>query len=131
MVLLPDHLHTIWTLPRGDADYSSRWRRIKAEFTDAYLAAGGRELPVSPSRKKRGERGIWQRRFWEHVVRDEDDLKRCVDYCHWNPRKHGLVERVRDWEYSTFHQFVERGEYDLDWGSTDPTPGYDDPEWGE
>jgi putative transposase len=131
IVLLPEHLHTVWTLPRGDDRYSTRWRLIKEKFTQRYLRAGGREIAPSSSRKKQGERGIWQRRFWEHLVPDEDDLQRCVDYVHWNPRKHGLVARVRDWPWSSFHRFVELGEYDIDWGGTDPTPGYDDPEWGE
>jgi putative transposase len=131
MVLLPDHLHTVWTLPSGDVDYSTRWRTIKSDFTSEYLAAGGKEARISISRKKRGERGIWQRRFWEHTVRDESDLKRCVDYIHWNPRKHKLVDRVKDWEYSTFHRFVSNGEYGIDWGGEDPTPGYEAPEWGE
>ena len=131
VVLLPDHLHAVWSLPPGDDRFPMRWRRIKEEFTKAYLAAGGVEGPVSESRKERGERGIWQRRYWEHVVRDEDDLKRCVDYIHWNPKKHRYVTRVRDWEYSTFHRFVEQGEYELNWGSADPTPKYIAPEWGE
>jgi putative transposase len=131
IVLLPDHVHAVWTLPHGDSNFPTRWRRIKEEFTESYLAAGGVELPVSESRRNKGERGIWQRRYWEHTVRDEDDLKRCVDYIHWNPKKHGNVTRVRDWPYSTFHRFVEQGEYEIDWGAADPTPGYSDPEWGE
>lgn len=92
---------------------------------------GGVELPVSESREGKKERGIWQRRYWEHTVRDEEDLKRCVDYIHWNPKKHGYVTRVRDWPYSTFHRFVAQGEYEINWGAADPTPGYSDPEWGE
>ncbi len=131
IVLLPDHIHTIWTLPRGDVAYPVRWKRIKEEFTVAYLAAGGKESPPSRSRLRHGERGIWQRRYWEHTVRDEDDLKRCVDYVHWNPKKHGHVANVRDWPWSSFHRYVESAEYALDWGADDPTPGYDDPEWGE
>ena len=129
IVLLPDHLHSVWILPRGDADYSTRWRQIKEKFTRRYLERGGTEATVSDSRRKKSERGIWQRRFWEHTVRDEDDLKRCVDYVHWNPRKHNLAERVQDWPWSTFHRFVEEGEYDLDWGGTDPCPNDDTPEW--
>ena len=131
IVLLPDHLHSVWMLPRDDADYSTRWRQIKEKFTRRYLERGGRETTVSTSRQKKGERGIWQRRFWEHTVRDEDDLKRCVDYVHWNPRKHNVAERVQDWPWSTFHRFVEQGEYDLDWGGTDPCPNYDTPEWND
>ena len=129
LVLLPDHLHSVWTLPRGDADYSTRWRRIKEEFTKQYLASGGAELPQSRSRREHGQRGIWHKRFWEHTVRNEADLERSCDYVHWNPRKHELVARVADWPYSTFHRFVRAGQYDLEWGGTDPTPGYDTPEW--
>lgn len=109
MVLLDDHLHTIWTLPPDDADYSTRWRKIKEAFTVAYLAAGGTEAPVSDERRARGERGVWQRRFWEHECRDEVDLKRCLDYVHWNPVKHGYVSRAVDYQWSSFHQYVRLG----------------------
>jgi putative transposase len=131
IVLLPDHIHTVWTLPQGDTGYPVRWKRIKEEFTVAYLARGGREVVPSPSRQRQGERGIWQRRYWEHTVRDEEDLQRCVDYVHWNPKKHGQVANVRDWPWSSFRRFVESGEYSPDWGADDPAPGYADPEWGE
>ncbi len=128
-VLLPDHLHSIWTLPFGDADYSTRWRQIKREFTRTFLEDGGTEGALSESRKRKAERGIWQRRFWEHTCRDQDDLNRCIDYIHWNPVKHGLVKRVRDYPWSTFHRYVAAGVYPLDWGSENPCPGYDEPEW--
>jgi putative transposase len=131
IVLLPDHLHTIWSLPPGDDRYPIRRKRVKEEFTRRYLRAGGEEIPPSASRLRHHERGIWQRRYWEHNVRDGDDLKRCVDYIHWNPKKHGYVANIRDWPWSSFHRFVALGEYTLDWGADDPTPGYDDPEWGE
>ena len=131
IVLLPDHLHTVWTLPAGDARYPIRWKRIKEEFTRRYLKGGGSEVSPGSSRLRRSERGIWQRRYWEHTVRDEADLKRCVDYVHWNPKKHGYVDSVRDWHWSSFHRFVGLGEYTPEWGAEDPTPGYDDPEWGE
>jgi putative transposase len=131
VVLLPDHLHSVWTLPQGDASYPTRWRRIKEEFTRAYLARGGTESPRGISRLRQGERGIWQRRYWEHAVRDEEDLKRCVDYVHWNPKKHGYVSTVRDWPWSSFRRYVKLGEYGADWGAENPTPGYDEPEWGE
>ena len=131
VVLMPDHLHAVWTLPPGDARYSVRWKRIKEEFTRRYLEGGGKEIAPDPSRSRHGERGIWQRRFWEHTVRDEQDLRRCVDYVHWNPRKHGQVSNVRDWPWSSFHRFVRLGEYTPAWGAEDPTPRYDDPEWGE
>ena len=119
--LLPEHLHAIWVLPSGDADYSTRWKRIKEEFTQTWLAAGGSEASVTPSQKKRGQRGVWQPRFWEHTLRDETDLETHFDYIHWNPRKHGLVKRVRDWPWSTFHKHVRLGHDDIDWGGTEPT----------
>jgi putative transposase len=120
IVLLPDHLHTIWTLPPGDSDYSLRWKRVKELFTRAYLAGGGAEGAVTPSRRAHQGRAVWQRRFWEHTIRDADDLERCVNYIHWNPVKHGLVQRVRDYPWSSFHRFVEAGDYDLDWGAVEP-----------
>jgi putative transposase len=131
IVLLPDHWHTVWTLPRGDDRYPLRWARIKEEFTKKWLAGGGSEAVQSASRREHRYRGIWQKRYWEHTVRDEADLKGCVDYAHWNPRKHKLVARVRDWPWSSFARYVELGEYDIDWGGTDPAPGWDEPEWGE
>jgi len=131
IVLLPDHWHSVWTLPSGDDRYSLRWMRIKEEFTESWLKGGGIELSQSESRQKHRQRGVWHKRYWEHTVRDEDDLKRCVDYIHWNPRKHRLVHRVQDWPWSSFHRLVVAGEYDIDWGGTDPSPGWDDPEWGE
>ncbi|MBA3015558.1 MAG: transposase [Proteobacteria bacterium] len=115
LALLPDHLHAVWQLPEGDSDYSSRWRRIKAGFTRLF-PSGER---VSSSRAARGERGIWQRRFWEHTIQDQDDLQRHLDYVHWNPVKHGLVSQVVDWPHSTFHAYVERGIYPADWGGRD------------
>jgi putative transposase len=129
IVLLPDHLHTVWTLPRGDSNYPTRWRRIKEDFTQAYLAAGGTELWQTRSRHEHAQRGIWQRRYWEHTIADEDDLEHACNYIHWNPKKHGLVTRIRDWPYSSFHRFVAAGQYDLDWGGEDPTPNYNTPEW--
>jgi putative transposase len=129
-VLLPEHLHTIWTLPPRDDDYSTRWQRIKEAFTRKLLPLGERKKSRSTSRAMKRERDVWQRRFWEHTVEDEEDLKRCVDYIHWNPKKHGLVRCVRDWPWSTFHRFVDEGEYTVNWGGKDPTPDYDTPEWG-
>jgi putative transposase len=131
IVLLPDHWHTVWTLPRGDSRYSLRIRQIKEAFTRRYLTRGGRESRQSRSRAEHGMRGVWQKRFWEHTVDDEDELKRCVDYVHWNRKKHGLVSSVKDWPWSSFHRNVVAGEYTLAWGREDPVPGYDDPEWGE
>jgi putative transposase len=129
MVLLPDHLHAVLTLPRGDADYSVRWKRIKEEFTRTYLANGGEEGPISDSRHRKGERGVWHRRYWEHTCIDEEDMKARVDYTHYNPVKHGYVSRVGDYPWSTFHRFVAAGEYEPDWGTTDPAPGIFDAEW--
>jgi putative transposase len=129
IILLPDHLHAVWTLPREDDDYSTRWSHLKAEFTRSYLSSGGTEADRSDSRVHQGERGIWQRRFWEHTCEDEADLKRLVDYIHWNPRKHNLVQRIKDYRWSSFHRFVRLGEYDEEWGGTDPCPDWDDPEW--
>jgi REP-associated tyrosine transposase len=112
IVVLPDHLHSIWSLPENDSDFATRWRLIKATFSRA-LPAGER---ISPSRLHKGERGIWQRRYWEHTLRDERDYARHVDYIHFNPIKHGLVTRVRDWPHSSFHRMVRLGVYPLDWG---------------
>ena len=111
IVILPDHIHCIWTLPEGDADYSTRWALIKAGFSRGIGSGEWR----SESRRKRDERGIWQRRFWEHLIRDDLDYQRHVDYIHWNPVKHGWVRRVADWEYSSFHAYVEREIYPRDW----------------
>jgi len=129
IVLLPDHLHAVWSLPGKDQDYSLRWQRIKETFTRSFLKAGGSEGQPSPSRERHRERAVWQRRFWEHTCRDEDDLQRFLDYLHWNPVKHGLVRRVRDYPWSSFHRFVELGKYDGPWGESDPCPGWDEPEW--
>jgi putative transposase len=122
IVVLPDHLHAIWTLPDGDADFASRWRLIKAWFSRHVVASE----EVSRSRTIRGERGIWQRRFWEHTIRDERDYERHVDYIHFNPVKHGHVARVSDWPYSSFHRFVGRGIYPVHWAGdvSDTTSSY-------
>ena len=120
IVLLPDHLHAIWTLPAGDADFSTRWKKIKATFTERWLAAGGREMPVTAAQASRGNRGIWQRRFFEHLVDDETDLERHCDYIHYNPVKHGLARRPGDWQHSSFKRFVALGHYESDWGRLEP-----------
>ena len=131
IVVLPDHWHTIWTLPQGDVRYPLRWMRIKEEFTKGWLKAGGIEQPQSVSRKEQRSRGVWQRRYWERTIQDETDLKRCTDYIHWNPRKHALVERVQDWKWSSFHRYVQEGEYHITWGGNDPSLHWNAPEWGE
>ena len=113
MVVLPEHLHCVWTLPEGDNDYKTRWSLIEAGFSRG-VPPGERR---SDSRVKRGERGIWQRRYWEHLIRDERDFERHVNYIHWNPVKHGWVERVADWPHSSFHHYVQRGVYPIDWAA--------------
>jgi putative transposase len=128
IVLLPDHLHSIWKMPEDQPDYSLRWRRIKETFTKSFLAYGGKEAPISDSRRRRGQRGVWQPRFWEHTCRDEHDLKRCVDYIHWNPVKHGLVEDVTEYPFSSFHRYLRAGEYAWDWGKSNPCEGMELPE---
>jgi len=122
-VVLPDHLHCVIELPHCDADFALRWRLIKMGFSKA--------LPkterVSAVRARRGERSIWQRRYWEHLIRDEADYRAHMDYVHINPAKHGWVERVADWPYSTFHQWVAQGVYPPDWaGGMDDNLSYKD-----
>ena len=119
-VLLPDHWHLIMILPSGDDRYSTRIKRIKQEFTKSWLNAGLPEAFVSQSQLKRGERGVWQPRYWEHTIDSEHDLENHTHYIHWNPRKHGLVRQVRDWPWSSFHRFVEAGDYSIDWGGEEP-----------
>jgi putative transposase len=111
IVVLPDHLHAIWTLPEGDADFALRWRLIKTAFSRG-LPTGERK---SASRAKKAERGIWQRRYWEHTLRDEKDFARHADSIHFNPVKHGHVRRVCDWRHSSFHRMVRLGVYPRDW----------------
>ena len=118
VVVLPDHLHAIWTLPDGDSDYPMRWRLIKSAFSRA-LPAGEK---ISPSRADKGERGIWQRRYWEHTLRDQNDFVRHNDYIHFNPVKHGLVERVSDWPHSSFAKMVHEGIYPEDWAGDNQAP---------
>jgi putative transposase len=116
IVVLPDHLHAIWTLPEREPDYALRWRLIKATFSRALRR--GEKVSLSRSRKR--ERGVWQRRYWEHMIRDEDDFARHADYIHFNPVKHGHVRRVVDWPYSSFHHLVWSGRYPAEWaGASD------------
>lgn len=110
IVILPDHLHAILTLPPDDADFSSRWRRIKGHFSSALINGG-----VNLARAPNGDLMLWQRRFWEHTIRDEDDFERHVDYVHFNPIKHDQVHRVRDWPHSSFHRYVQQGWLPEDW----------------
>jgi REP-associated tyrosine transposase len=111
IVVLPDHLHTVWSLPEGDGDFALRWRLIKSTFSRELPA----DEPISESRADKGERGIWQRRYWEHTLRDERDLERHIDYIHFNPVKHGHVSQVKDWPYSSFHRMVQLGICPEDW----------------
>lgn len=117
--ILPDHIHTIWILPENDQDYSLRWKGIKYQFTKRYSAEIGPGGDRNPSRQKRGEAAIWQRRFWEHAITDDDDLSRHIDYIHFNPVKHGLVAELREWQWSSFRSFVEDGYYGPEWSLTE------------
>ncbi|MBU1617894.1 MAG: transposase [Gammaproteobacteria bacterium] len=110
-VILPEHMHCIIELPEGDANFALRWRLIKLIFSRALPATESR----CSSRQKRGERGIWQRRYWEHLIRDQTDFNAHMDYVHFNPVKHGWVHQVSDWPYSTFHLLVKQGVYSADW----------------
>ena len=113
-VLLPDHLHCLWTLPPGDADYSTRWMLVKSYFTRR--SADGLKAPRPDALRRKREQTIWQHRYWEHQIRGDLDFERHCDYIHFNPIKHGYVERAADWRYSSFHLFVRRGIYTRDWG---------------
>lgn len=118
--LMPDHLHCIWTLPEGDGDYSKRWGLIKAGYTKRVgKTLVGKVESVSGSRLKHREQAVWQRRFWEHRIRDEKDYEMHCDYIHYNPVKHGLVIAPKDWAYSSFERYVNRGVYSRDWASSE------------
>ena len=122
-VLLPDHLHCLWTLPDGDEEYSTRWSMIKRFTTQQLSIYHGIAFQPNHSRTIRREYAFWQRRFWEHLICDEDDFRRHLDYIHWNPVKHGYVANVSDWPYSTFHRWMMRGTYPKDWGNSYKSPG--------
>ncbi|MFZ3019124.1 MAG: transposase [Gallionella sp.] len=111
IVILPEHLHAIWTLPEEDRDFAMRWRLIKTEFSRGLSHGESR----TDSRLGKGERGIWQRRYWEHLIRDDADFSKHVDYIHINPVKHELVSRVADWPHSSFHRYVQAGMLPMDW----------------
>lgn len=123
-VVLPDHLHCVIELPAGDMDFVNRWRLIKRRFSNALPRVEYR----SAARIRRKERGIWQRRYWEHLIRDDADYRAHMDYIHFNPVKHGLVKQVVEWPHSTFHRLVRKGIYPVNWASVDgaTTLGYDD-----
>ncbi|SFB36792.1 putative transposase [Collimonas sp. OK607] len=114
-VLLPDHLHCIWTLPEGDADFSTRWRLIKRAVSKTCRHAYHRSDWLNASKLSHRESTIWQRRFWEHQIRDEEDFSNHVDYIHVNPVRHGYVKHVVDWLYSTFHRYLKQGLVSADW----------------
>ncbi len=116
MVLLPEHLHAIWTLPVGDDEYPKRWAKIKRGFTESWLAMGGRERAVTRGRSRKRYRGVWQPRYWEHAIRNETDFLRHMDYIHYNPVKHGHVQCPHSWPCSSFHRLVREGVYEPDWG---------------
>ena len=115
VVVLPDHIHAIWTLPPGDADFPTRWMLVKSAFSRRYAQTNDVAAPGT-SRLRRRERAIWQRRFWEHQIRDERDFASHVDYIHYNPVKHGWVSRPIDWPHSTLHGCIEREMATADWG---------------
>ena len=127
-VVLPDHLHTIWTLPKGDADFSTRWGAIKARFSMNMRRAGFSPPPpvgfsnggVNPALRRKGEVGLWQPRFWEHHIRDQADFDNHLRYCWINPVKHGLVERAVDWPYSSIHREISRGMVEPEWSGITP-----------
>jgi len=123
MVVLPEHLHALWTLPPEDGDFSMRWMLLKQSFTRRLQTNGALDEHTGRSRAGRGERSLWQRRFWEHRIRDEDDHARHVDYIHFNPVKHGWVLRARDWPYSSLHRFIRSGALPADWGISAAIPG--------
>jgi putative transposase len=122
IVVLPDHLHAVWTLPPGDGDFSTRWKMFKAGFTQVTGLSG----PRSDSKRTKGERGIWQRRFWEHTIRDEADFVAHVAYCWGNPVKHGLVARAAEWPYSSIHRDIRAGRVSPEWSG-----GLADGQFGE
>jgi putative transposase len=113
-VILPDHMHFIWSLPEGDKDYPTRWRLIKSHFTRNFSSHS--RVSGNSSRIRKGEQDVWQRRYWEHLIRDENDLARHIEYIHYNPVKHGLAQSPAEWPYSSFSKYVKEGHYSEDWG---------------
>ena len=117
-VVLPDHMHCIWRLPHGDSNYAKRWGQIKAGASRELRGSRFIQCSENTSIKNRRESGLWQRRFWEHSLRDEKDVRQHLDYIHFNPVKHGLVASAKEWECSSFHFFVGKGAYSENWGSS-------------
>ena len=124
-VILPDHLHMIWTLPPNDGNFDKRWSAIKSRFTRDWLAAGGREAAISDRSARKRHRGVWQHRFFEHTIRNEEDLVQHIDYIHFNPVKHGLVSRPVDWRWSSIHHYIAEGILPPDWGTSGVPPCLD------
>ena len=120
IVLLPDHIHTIWLMPEDDADFARRWNEIKGTFSRKFDCGINGLHQQSASRLKRHERCVWQRRYWEHCIRDEKDFQRHLEYIHYNPVKHGHATAPKEWEWSSFHRYVRKGWYDIDWGDCGP-----------
>ena len=116
IVILPDHLHTLWSLPEGDNDFPTRWMLIKSRFTRSYNP--GQPAPRSSSRVHKREQAIWQRRYWEHRIRDPRDYAAHFDYIHYNPVKHGHVSTPSDWPWSSIHRYIRSGLLQPNWAST-------------
>lgn len=131
IVVLPDHLHCLWNLPPDDTRYSMRWSAIKGRFTELLLADGSTETPRSDSRCKRGERGVWQRRFWDHAIRNDEDYKRHMDYIHYNPVKHGLAQCPHLWPHSSFAKWVRRSVYADNWMCRCACRSVESPDFGD
>ena len=120
IVILPEHLHVIWQLPDGDSDYSKRWRQIKTNFTRALIKQG-----ITLDKNINGEYDLWQKRFWEHRIRDDNDLEQHINYIHYNPVKHGLVEFASHWMFSSIHRYIKQGILPVNWGHRGAwDPGY-------
>ncbi|MHC4563309.1 MAG: REP-associated tyrosine transposase [Planctomycetota bacterium] len=131
-VLLPDHIHLLWRHPQADTDYSRRISAIKQAFTRDWVASGGPEASVTSLRRPSGHRGVWQKRFYEHTIRDYKDFRRHLDYIHISPVKHGLADRPRDWPWSSFGRYVKLGTYEQDWMGHVELPGgveFEPDEW--
>ena len=122
IVIMPDHIHAVWTLPAEDGDFPVRWSLIKSGFTRT--CDDTCKGTSSPSRVARKQQAVWQHRFWDHIIRNQDDMNRHLDYIHFNPMKHGLAARPVDYPYSSYSDFVSKGYYQPDWGSREP-------EWGD
>jgi putative transposase len=120
IVILPDHLHAILTMPPTDSDFPGRWRRIKGYFSTSIINSGA---PIT--RHNNGDLALWQRRYWEHTIRDERDFERHVNYIHFNPVKHRLVMQVRDWPHSSFHLYVRKGILPSDWAADSDDDAFD------